>query len=78
MMGKFVRNGVCKAQQSLSGDPLFEDVEIIESYNSCVFHCSPFILMGKYLIIFVERKRVIEKLLEKLQGLDGDFKDEWS
>jgi len=71
-------DSVCEGEESVSRYFLLENVQIIESNNSSIFHGSPFVFVGKYLIVFVERERIAKERLEKSHWLDGDFENEGS
>jgi hypothetical protein len=69
-------DSVCEGEESVSRYFLLENVQIIESYNSSILHCSPFVFMGKHLIILIEWERITKERLEKSHWLDRDFEDE--
>ncbi len=75
-MSKFMRDSICKAQQSFGRNFFFKDVKIVKSDDTRVLHSTPFILMCKNLVVLGESVFIPEKFLEKLQRLNGDFKNE--
>lgn len=76
VMWKLMRNGICKIEHSLSRNFFLKNIEVIKSDNSSIFHCSPLVLVSKYLIILVKRKGKVEEVFEESHGLDCYFKDE--
>ncbi len=69
VMGQFMHDGVTERKHSLIGDSVLEQIQIIQCHDSCILHGTPFVFMGKDLIILWKRVRASEVLFKKLKGL---------
>ena len=65
MMGKLMYYCIPETQKSLCAYFIFEQIEVVEGYDSCILHGSPFVFMGKDLIILRKRVFVSKIFLEK-------------
>lgn len=77
MMRHLMHNSIPKTDHLLSRDRILENVQVIQSYNPCILHRSPFVLMSKNLIIFAKGVWISEIFLEKFHGFVSHLLDEW-
>lgn len=59
-------DGVSEREKSFIRDFIFKEVEVIEGYDSCILHCSPFVFVSEDLIVFREGVSIAKILLEKV------------
>ena len=76
-MAEFMNDYISKVIVVIFGYKWFECSFLVEGYKACVLHgCEFSILSHEDLIIFFERKRLDEVILEKCHGFFGHIEDE--
>ena len=75
MMCKLMDDSITKRKQLLITDLILEEIEIVQSHNSSIFHRSPFVLVRKHLVILGEGILISKILLEKLHRLNSNLLD---
>ena len=76
MMRQLMRYSISQNQHIFIRDFFFKDLSIIKCDNTCIFHCSSFVIMSKYLIVFIKGIRNSKEFFEEFKTFNSDLENE--